>query len=307
MEVVAVRREEEEERGPAGKGAAALVQAHGAMNRSVTRGPIFPLTFGYRGYVESDAELARKDLELARATSSRLWAEYRAFVETLDPSLGVAGPEELRQLREASEWTGRKYAAEHALFAAENGTPGIVGAHGEYQWLTVLKCDISSLLRLCPGVVLNKYLAVTSIDSGTLQLTDQEKDAGWWTSEEAKVFRDSSWGHREDDSDWKVAYSPRLDSIHGLPDETHGECCAGFDEWYVFERAVPPGEIEAFVNWSGFRLYDHEWKWCTDRFWEQMARLAPESYIADGTVFTFATRNAGLFTEVLSAFSASAK
>lgn len=34
-------------------------------------------------------------------------------------------------------------------------------------------------LRLCPEVALSKYLAVTSIDSGTLQLTDQEQRDGW--------------------------------------------------------------------------------------------------------------------------------
>ena len=290
-----------------GKGRQPLSPPQRTVKRSATSAPTLLPTLGYRGYLESDAELARQHLELARAMSSRLWTEYRAFAETLDPARGVAGPEELRRLEEASEWTSKIYAAEHALFTAENGTPGIVDAHGEYQWLTMLECDISKLLRLCPDVVLNKYLAVTSIDSGTLQLTDQEKRDGWWTSEEAKVFRGSSWGHREDRDDWKVAYSPRLESIHGLPNETHSECCAGFDEWYVFERAVLAEQIEAFVNWSGFRLYDPEWKWCADRFWEQMARLAPESYIGDGTVFTFATRNANLFTEVLSAFSASAK
>jgi len=258
---------------------------------------------GYRVYVESDIELARQHLELARTMSSRLWAEYLVFAKTLDPARGVAGPEELRRLGEASEWTGKIYAAEHALFAAENGTPGIVGAHAEYQWLTMLDCYISDLLRLCPDVVLNKCLAVTSVDSGTLKLTDQQKRDGWWTSEGAKVFRVAHpGGHREDRDDWKVAYSPRVDSIH----ETHSEYCSGFDEWYVFERAAPVEEIEVFVNWSGFRLYDPEWKWCADRFWEQMLRLAPESYIADGTVFTFATRNAELFKKVISAFSAGA-
>jgi hypothetical protein len=257
--------------------------------------------------VESDTELARQQLELARATSSRFWDEYRAFAKTLDPGRGVAEPEELRRLREASEWTGKVYAAEHALFKAEKGTPGIVGIHGEYQWLTMFRCDISNLLALCPYVVLNKYLAVTSIDGGTLQLTDQEKRNGWWTSAEAKVFRGTSWGAREDRDDWKVAYSPLIDSIHGLPNETHDECCAGFDEWYVFKRPVPAGEIEAFVNWLGFRLYDPEWKWCAERFWEQMARLAPESYIADGTIFTFSTCNADLFAKALSAFSSSAE
>jgi hypothetical protein len=257
--------------------------------------------------VESNLELARQQLELARATASRLWAEYRGFAETLDPGRGVAGPEEMRRMEEASAWTGKVYAAEHALFTAEHGTPGIVGAHGLYQWLTMFQRDISTLLRLCPDVVLNKYLAVTSIDGGTLQLTDEEKRDGWWTTAEARVFRGSSWGRREDRDDWKVAFSPRLDSIHGLPNGTHNECCAGFDEWYVFDRTVPAGEIEVFVNWVSFRLYAPEWKWCADRFWKQMARLAPESYIADGTVFTFCTCKADVFTKVLSAFSASAE
>jgi hypothetical protein len=38
-----------------------------------------------------------------------------------------------------------------------------------------------------------------------------------------------------------------------------------------------------------------------------MARLAPESYIAEGSVFTFATRNKALFTSVLAAFPANAE
>jgi len=180
----------------------------------------------------------------------------------------------------------------------------IVGAHGDYRWLTLVGRDISELLCVCPEVVLDKYLAVTSIDSGALQLTDQEKNDGWWTTESAKVFRGSSWGDREDRNDWKVAYSPRLNSIHGLPNETHDECCEGFDEWYVFDRTAPVEEIESFVNWLGFRLCDPEWKWCADRFWDQMARLKPETYVANGTDFTFVTRNTDLFTKVLAAFSA---
>lgn len=175
-----------------------------------------------------------------------------------------------------------------------------VGKHGEYQWLTGLDCDISSLLRLCPEVVLGKYLAVTAIDSGPLRLAEQEGLEGWWTADAAKVFSGTSWSAPEYRDDWKVAYSPRLTSIHGLPN-------AGFDEWYVFEQPVPPGEIEVFVNWLGFRLDDPKFEWCTDRFWKQMTRLAPESYLGDGTVFTFATRNATLFAKVLLAFPASAE
>jgi hypothetical protein len=254
----------------------------------------------------SDFARLREELELARSMSERVWAEYRAYAQTLDPLRGVAAAEELRRIAEASEWTVKIYTAEHTLFRAENGGPGIVGSHGRYQWLTLLDRDISDLLRLCPEVVLDKYLAVTSIDSGTLKLTDQEKSAGWWTADAGKVFRGSSWGHREDRDDWRVAYSPRLNSIHGLPNETHEECCQGFDEWYVFAESLPAGEMETFVNWEGFRLYDPEWKWCADRLWEQLARLAPESYIADGTVLSFATREPALFAKVVAAFNASA-
>ncbi len=204
-------------------------------------------------------------------------------------------------MTEASDWTWKIYASEHALFKAENGTPGIVGSHGQYQWLTMIEVDISALLQACPAVVLGKYLAVTSIDGGTLQLTNSEKSNGWSTAEEGNVFRFTYEGpeHRDD---WKVAYSPRLSSIHGLPNESR-ERCEGFDEWYVFRQAVPPSEMEVFVNWMGFRLYDPMWKEHADRFWEQMDRLAPESYIADGTVFTFATRDTSLFNMVLAAFA----
>jgi hypothetical protein len=61
--------------------------------------------------------------------------------------------------------------------------------------------------------------------------------------------------------------------------------------------------MEVFVNWGGFRLYDPQSKWWFDHLWEQMTDLGAESYISDGTVFTFATRNADLFARVFAAFS----
>jgi len=261
----------------------------------------------YRNEVQGGIERARQELELARSLSERLWAEYREYAETLDPARGVASPEELRRMKEAGEWTRKIYPAEHALFRAENGTPGIVGSHGEYQWLTMAESDISTFLGLCPDVELGKFLAVTSIDGTTLQLTDEEKRNGWSTAEDGKVFRGTAWSSPEYRDDWKVAYSPRLTSIHGLPNETHEECDYGYHEWYVFERPGPPGEMEVFVNWVTFRLYDPKFKWCADRLWEQMERLAPESYVAEGTVFTFATRNKALYAKALAAFSANAE
>jgi hypothetical protein len=254
--------------------------------------------------VRHDVERLREELALARTMSERLWAEYREYTQTLDPARGVATPEELRRLRDASNCTRKSRAAEQALFMAENRTPGVVGSHGDYQWLSMVDCDISTLLRLCPDVVFGKYLAVTSTDSGPLRLSDQEKNDGWWTAQNGRFFRATSWSGPEYRDDWKIAYSPRRTSIYGLPNETHEECCAGFDEWYVFEQPPKATEMEVFVNWGGFRLYEPKYQEWADRLWDQLSRLAVESYIADGTVFTFATRNEGLFANVTGAFSA---
>jgi hypothetical protein len=110
--------------------------------------------------MESDVERLREELALARTMSERLWADHRAYSQTLDPARGVATPEELLRMKEASDWTGKIYIAEHALFSAERGTPGVVGSNGPYQWLSMVDCGISTLLRLCPDVVLGKYLAI---------------------------------------------------------------------------------------------------------------------------------------------------
>jgi hypothetical protein len=254
--------------------------------------------------VNDASRRAQEDVDHARAMSAQIERELQNLQKTIDPARRVVDPNELRLMTERSAWIDKQYKAEQEVFMAENGTPGIVGSHGIYQWFTSVDHDISTLLRLCPGVVLDKYLAVTSIDGGVLHLTAQEKSEGWWTADGAIVYSVAPDGSRDGGHSGAVAYSPRVASIHGLPDQTHDECCAGFDEWYVFEEPVPPGEIEVFVNWMGFRLFDPVWQWAIDRFWEQMARLAPESYLAQGAVFTFATRNANLFTNVLAAFSA---
>lgn len=163
--------------------------------------------------------------------------------------------------------------------------------------------DIPSVLRLCPDVVLGKYLAVTSIDSDALHLTEQEKNDGWWASNAAKVFTGRSWSSPEYHDDCGVAFSPRITSIHGLPNETRDEFRGGSNEWYVFEQPAEAAEMEVFVNWMGFTLYDPHYKEWADRLFDQLARFSAESYMADGTVLTFATRNTALFTKVLAAFS----
>jgi hypothetical protein len=247
--------------------------------------------------VNQDAERAREQLALARAKSDQLGKELRSRRQGDDP-------EWLRLARELSEWTVKEFDAEHAIAKAEDGTPGVTGTHGEYRWLSSVDHDISALLGLCPEVLLGRRIAVTSIDSGALRLTKEETSAGWWTAHDCRVYKFLPNGSREDSADWEVACSPTLQSVQGLPYETHDECCDGFDEWYVFEGEIPVSDFEVFVNWGGFRLYDPGYQWVIDRLWKQMAGLNAESYIAQGSVLTFATRNMDLFNAAVAALSA---
>lgn len=85
------------------------------------------------------------------------------------------------------------------------------GSHGEYQWLTTNQHDLDTLLQSCPQVVLGKFVGITSLDSGPLIPTDDEKQAGWQSRN-------------------GIAHSPQIRSVHEL---RYGYC-DGFDEWYVF-------------------------------------------------------------------------
>jgi hypothetical protein len=49
----------------------------------------------------------------------------------------------------------------------------VTGALGAYQWLTTYQHDLDTLLQSCPQTFLGKYIAVTSLDSGPLNLNEQ--------------------------------------------------------------------------------------------------------------------------------------
>jgi hypothetical protein len=129
--------------------------------------------------------------------------------------------------------------------AETSGTtePLATGFHRDYKWLSS-RHELDDLLRLCPSVVLGNYVAVTSIDSGSLAPIDVEKLAGW-------------------ESRKRIAYSPLVQYVATLPR-------GGWDEWYVFAQPVElgvsrlsdhifdprlkAGEVGVFVNY-GFTLH----------------------------------------------------
>lgn len=163
-----------------------------------------------------------------------------------------------------------------------------VGSQGVYEWLvTDQQFD---LLRICPAIVLGKYVAINSFDSSPLVLNDEEKAAGWQNRS-------------------NIAYSPIVQNVSSVPR-------AEYDEWYifdapadlgvshlsenVFEVAQEQGHVSVFVNY-GFALHPTERTGLADLFWPQMERIRPESYLADNDYLTFVTANKTLFVSLLHA------
>jgi hypothetical protein len=170
-----------------------------------------------------------------------------------------------------------------------------VGSHGGYEWLTTISHDFDSFLTLCPTTVLGKYVAVTSFDSGSLDLNDEEKAIGWRTRN-------------------GIAYSPVIESLVRLPQR------GGFDEWYVFGTPVDLGEkgqgnifeapssagqVECFVNFAeAFDL--HQPNDLVPLFWRQLEWIRPESYIAvTNHLLTFVSTNRSVFAVAYRALSES--
>jgi hypothetical protein len=163
-----------------------------------------------------------------------------------------------------------------------------VGSQGVYEWLvTDRQFD---LCQICPNIVLGKYIAITSFDSGPLVPTDEEKAGGW-------------------ESRCSIAYSPKIQDVASLPR-------AEYDEWYIFGSPVDlgtshlqenvfevpqePGHVSVFVNY-GFALHPPERTGLANLFWPQMDRIRPESYVADNDYLTFVSANKDLFVSVLDA------
>jgi len=169
--------------------------------------------------------------------------------------------------------------------------PLTVGSHGDYQWLVTDEC-LEDLLRICPKLVLGKYLAVTAWDSGSYSPTAEEKVAGW-----------TSHGG--------IAYSPKVEDPQKLPNNI-------WDEWYVFEsprdlgvlfpKSTNPfeaefavGHVYAFVNGYGGLASVEAY---APYFWKQIGWILPHTYIAESDyLLMIVTRDKQLFTAIHAAIS----
>jgi len=152
---------------------------------------------------------------------------------------------------------------------------------------------LAHLLKTCLEIVVDNFVVVTSLDSAALQLSSQQVDEGW-----AREGR--------------LAISPKIADAKELSFEW-------FDEWYIFDEPTLPTDVEVFVNYGTFSLGDPLQTIATiyigtdarkvagmvegalelqRKFWAQIERIKPKSFMANGNSFIFVTRDSGLFYKV---------
>jgi hypothetical protein len=71
----------------------------------------------------------------------------------------------------------------------------------------------------------------------------------------------------------------------------------------VFVVPQQQGHVSVFVNYC-FAFHRAEMKEIASLFWQQLARIRPESYVADNEYLSFATMNKTLFGRVRNAIEA---
>ena len=140
------------------------------------------------------------------------------------------------------------------------------------EWSDGTDGDIEDLVLRCPELVLGRYVAIASCDSGPYTPTDKEFTAGW-----SKIDR--------------LAVSPLVKVVSQLP-------MPGFDEWYVYDRFMKFEPHANFVNRLGFSPLNVGDTY-TEEFWRQVAKLEPLYVLGAGTPGLFlVTRDITLFEAV---------
>ena len=160
------------------------------------------------------------------------------------------------------------------------------GERQGFFWLASTDHRLVDLVEKCPELFRGRSVVVTAFDSGPLAPARDERDAGW-------------------EQRGEVAITPRNLDPSEIPFDN-------FDEWYLFGGHVPDfGTFEVFVNWGGFSptppeapsLQDPTWDQATARervrdvealqarFWDQLQRLQPSCYVADGDLLTVVTQS----------------
>ncbi|MCX6590463.1 MAG: hypothetical protein NTZ56_02965 [Acidobacteria bacterium] len=246
-------------------------------------------------------EQARQSIQEAERMIAECDAQLKAFNQGIPQDTTAAQAEKAELEAERAKWRDAREDGFYALARAESGVPGIIGSHGDFQWLNTIDYTLNDFARLCPGAFVDRFLAVTSLDSGPPRLTPHDEAEGWRTG--GKLYDWSPDDTRQDRGSG-AALGPRLRSLDHLPEALQAGLDASFHEWYVFRHPSPTIDFAVFVNWMGFSLWNSTFRWLIDYFWQEVERVNPESYVSEGWTLVFVTRNAALFESVLAALSA---
>lgn len=177
----------------------------------------------------------------------------------------------------------------------------LLGKNGKWMWLTSKAACMGDVIEKCPQSVIDKFILVTSLDSGLVILDEQRIKDGWKYLGK-KVHNQELLPLREPSGEF--ALSPRVTNPADIPrDICHGNM---YDEWYVFNSPPKIEEAEVFINWGDFHLsighiglHTIEPHFFEERFWNQITVINPHAYIADNGTLLFATTDGCLYEQVL--------
>ena len=141
------------------------------------------------------------------------------------------------------------------------------------DWRDARDLSIEGLWEQFPELVLGYYLVNTSYDSGSLTLSDAEREDGW-----RMVGR--------------LAHSPQIRSTEQIPHDQ-------FDEWLAFGQPVQVEEFDTMVNYAGFTPIDFGWDAKRERFWQQVVRLRPLHVIAENDGVYLVSRDEDLIRKII--------
>lgn len=140
------------------------------------------------------------------------------------------------------------------------------------EWDDGTDACLDDLTQRCPQLVIGRYVAIASCDSGPYTPTEDEVKAGWRRIGE-------------------LALRPAVQAVSELPS-------SGFDEWYVYDRSQEFAPHANFVNRGGFSTLSLEHE-PTNTFWDQVTRLEPLHVLGAGSPTLFlVTRDKTLFRAV---------
>lgn len=152
-----------------------------------------------------------------------------------------------------------------------------IGQQGNYKWLEMAYPSVWDLLKVAPQIVTDKYVSITR-DANSVELSSEEIKQGW-----------RNHGPMDE-----LVISPLIAAVNQLPHNP-------WEEWYVFAEPTEIKDYEVFVSQNGFSLIADTSAWviqALEKFWSQIERVGPESYLADTDYLIWVTTDFLLFEQV---------